>query len=224
VTSASFTAGRIQAYADVSSERIRVLPLPVHDSFFATVPRNLSAAPYALTMADLRTPDPRKRSLWLPAIASRLAGLGVELRVVGPVTSGEIDLPQGSLLGRVSDKELAELMAGAICFISPSQYEGQGLPPVEAMAAGTPVLAFRNSAVTETIGVDDFLIDEPGVGEESVIPGSVLKVMVERVQQFGQERSRYGEMARRRAEAFRPHAFFAGVEQLAKEVRLWSDA
>jgi glycosyltransferase involved in cell wall biosynthesis len=52
-------------------------------------------------------------------------------------------------LGRVSDAELRVLYENAACLLFPSRYEGFGLPPVEAMACGCPVLATRGGAVEE---------------------------------------------------------------------------
>lgn len=55
-------------------------------------------------------------------------------------------------LGRVSDEEVPGLMRGALGLVFPSLYEGFGLPPLEAMACGCPVLAASSGAVAEVCG------------------------------------------------------------------------
>ena len=55
-------------------------------------------------------------------------------------------------LNHVSDEELVLLYNGASLFVFPSLYEGFGLPPLEAMACGTPVLAADNSSIPEIVG------------------------------------------------------------------------
>ena len=55
-------------------------------------------------------------------------------------------------LGWVDDQARADLLAGAIVFAYPSKYEGFGLPPLEAMAAGTPVVATTAGALPEVVG------------------------------------------------------------------------
>lgn len=55
-------------------------------------------------------------------------------------------------LGRVSDAELRALYENALCLVFPSRYEGFGLPPVEAMWCGCPVVASRAGAVPEVCG------------------------------------------------------------------------
>ena len=55
-------------------------------------------------------------------------------------------------LGYVNDNDLPGLYAGATLFIFPSLHEGFGLPPLEAMACGTPVLTSSNSAMSEICG------------------------------------------------------------------------
>jgi glycosyltransferase involved in cell wall biosynthesis len=55
-------------------------------------------------------------------------------------------------LGRVSDAELRALYESAVCLLFPSRYEGFGLPPVEAMVCGCPVVASGGGAVEEVCG------------------------------------------------------------------------
>jgi glycosyltransferase involved in cell wall biosynthesis len=62
-------------------------------------------------------------------------------------------------LGRVTDAELRALYENATCLLFPSRYEGFGLPPVEAMACGCPVLATRGGAVEEICGDDALYVD-----------------------------------------------------------------
>jgi glycosyltransferase involved in cell wall biosynthesis len=69
------------------------------------------------------------------------------------------------LLGFVPDADLPALFAGSAAFVFPSLYEGFGLPPLEAMACGAPVVAARASAVPEVVGEAGLLV-EPGRPEE----------------------------------------------------------
>jgi glycosyltransferase involved in cell wall biosynthesis len=69
-----------------------------------------------------------------------------------PQFTAEAGLDGLTLLGHVPDEQLPGLYAGAEAFVLPSLYEGFGLPVLEAMASGTPVLASNNSALPETCG------------------------------------------------------------------------
>jgi glycosyltransferase involved in cell wall biosynthesis len=63
------------------------------------------------------------------------------------------------LIGYVNDNELRALYSSCRAFIYPSLYEGFGLPPLEAMACGAPVIASRIAALAETIGDTAMLVD-----------------------------------------------------------------
>lgn len=64
-------------------------------------------------------------------------------------------------LKSVTDEELALLYNGATALFFPSQYEGFGLPIIEAMACGTPVVTCRNSSLCEIAGEDAIYLEEP---------------------------------------------------------------
>jgi glycosyltransferase involved in cell wall biosynthesis len=59
----------------------------------------------------------------------------------------------------ISDEDLASLYSAATLFVFPSHYEGFGLPPLEAMACGTPVVAASNSSIPEVVGDAGLLVD-----------------------------------------------------------------
>ncbi len=63
------------------------------------------------------------------------------------------------ITGYVNDSDLAPLYSGAICFIYPSIYEGFGLPPLEAMQCGVPVITSNNSSLPEVVGDAGILVD-----------------------------------------------------------------
>ena len=63
------------------------------------------------------------------------------------------------LTGYVTDEDLPKLYRAATAFVYPSLFEGFGLPPVEAMACGTPVITSNNSSLPEVVGNAAVLID-----------------------------------------------------------------
>jgi glycosyltransferase involved in cell wall biosynthesis len=64
------------------------------------------------------------------------------------------------LTGFVRDDDLSALYTDALCFVYLSRYEGFGLPPLEAMACGTPVICANNSSLPEVVGEAGLLFDE----------------------------------------------------------------
>ncbi|KWT82699.1 MULTISPECIES: glycosyltransferase family 1 protein [unclassified Variovorax] len=67
------------------------------------------------------------------------------------------------LTGFVEDADLSALYSDALCFIYLSRYEGFGLPPLEAMACGTPVICADNSSLPEVVGQAGLLFDSDDV-------------------------------------------------------------
>ena len=106
---------------------------------------------YVLAVATL---EPRKN---LRRISEAAARIGAELRVVGARGWGGVDTP--GWVGEVSDAELAALYRGASALVFPSLYEGFGIPVLEAMASGAPVVTSRGGATEEVAGGAAVLVD-----------------------------------------------------------------
>ncbi|MFL5844144.1 MAG: glycosyltransferase [Solirubrobacteraceae bacterium] len=99
---------------------------------------------YLLWVGGLEHPDPRKR---VSALAETPRDMPLVL--VGPTKPWAHDLPDVTLTGLVSDEDLAAIYTGARSLVIASDDEGFGLPTVEALACGTPVVACDVPALRE---------------------------------------------------------------------------
>ena len=102
-----------------------------------------------------------------------LKDTGVKLAIVGaPLTETEKAYLDESLgkdgyfsFVRISDEELNQLYNSAYCLLYPSEYEGFGIPVLEAQRAGCPVIAYNGSSIPEVIGDTPLLLNELTVKE-----------------------------------------------------------
>jgi len=166
LTLSEFSKQQIAQHLEIAPEKIVVAPLPPSRAFwFDENPSDESAlkdgGPYALAVADCRSPDQRKRLQWLEEVAPALADVGGRLVVVGRETAERFRDVRGlDPAGPVDDAPLRALMGGARFLAFPSAYEGQGLPPLEAMRCGAPVVAMNNTSIPEVVGDGGVLVDE----------------------------------------------------------------
>lgn len=139
-----------------TTRRVAVVPLGVAARFRGETPSARPAGEgYVLFVG---TPEPRKNLVRL-AEATRLAGLRLVVAGAGGWGDGRPPGAGVEWLGRVTDDTLHALYAGAACLAIPSLDEGFGLPAVEAMASGCPVVAAHAGALTEVCGDAAILVD-----------------------------------------------------------------
>jgi len=162
VTVSEFSRQEIMQHLGAKREQITVMPEGAdHMERITSEPgilpqHNLQSRRFVLAVGNLAA---HKNLGALALLAKRLPEHGMVLAVAGNAgnqlnaafnSSGPMLPPEARFLGRVSDGELKALYEAAACFVFPSRYEGFGLPAVEAMASGCPVIAADIPALRET--------------------------------------------------------------------------
>ena len=148
-------AEEVVEHLHIEPERVVVIPeapapgLTVRGPEAIAAVRERYALPdeYLLWVGGLQTPDPRKR---IAALAR--APRELPLVLVGATKPWAHELPGVTLTGRVGDDDLAAIYSGARALVFPSDDEGFGLPTVEALACGTPVVASDIPVLREVLG------------------------------------------------------------------------
>ena len=176
LTVSRFSATEIAAAYGIPIERTTVTPLGVDEAFApldSGVPLELPAGvtpPYVLHVGDLH--ERRNLPMLVKAVlAARrhqgaqptslvLAGadLGVGQELCA-IAAGAGARDAVILLGSVTERRLRALYRGAAALVYPSRYEGFGLPLIEAMACGTPVIASNVTSMPEVVGEGGMLLD-----------------------------------------------------------------
>jgi glycosyltransferase involved in cell wall biosynthesis len=181
----------------IPEEKIRVIPHGVDPAF---VPGVGTGAGYLLFVGAVQ----RRKDPW----AALEAALDVQLPLVivgperEPALAGELRRRGADLRGYVEKRELAELYRGAVCLVVPSRYEGFGLPVLEAMASGVPVVAARDPALMEVAA------DAAVYADQGDLPGAILRAVERRAELRAAGLARaaqfsWAQTARRTVEVYR---------------------
>ncbi len=163
-----FTRRELLELLDVPEDKVRVIPNAVGPPF---QPEGAAEeGDYVLAVGTL---EPRKNLDRLVGAFERAGLNGTRLLVTGMRGWGKVQLAGNSVqwLGFVSDAELARLYRGARCVAYVSAYEGFGLPVLEAMACGAPVVAARTGASPEV--ADDAAVLVDPLDDDAIAAGLV---------------------------------------------------
>jgi glycosyltransferase involved in cell wall biosynthesis len=219
VTVSEFSRRELAELLGLDPERVAVVPGGV-DARFRPDPTAATAAraalglqrPYVLCVASHTT---RKNLGALGPAARALAPEGIDVVVAGghrPQFAAEAGLDGLRLLGHVDDALLPGLYAGAKAFALPSRYEGFGLPVLEAMAAGTPVVAADVAALPDTCG---------GAARLALPDGEAFAAALTGLLADDAERTRLRAAGLRRAAAFTWERTAHEVDEIVAGVAGW---
>jgi glycosyltransferase involved in cell wall biosynthesis len=165
LTVSQFSRKRILSLLRLPDEKVIAIPAGVGSDFQAASAQSIAAlrsrylleSPYMLVVGTLE----RRKNLLRLLQAWKIAAVDhprVELVIAGgggrafrPIDLHDLP-PRVRLLGYVADDELPALYSGALALVLPSLYEGFGLPALEAMACGTPVIVACTGALPEVVG------------------------------------------------------------------------
>ena len=163
ITVSEFSKGELVTALGIRPEAVEVIPVAVDERFNPAVdPAPARTAyglkrPYVLTLG---TVSARKNLAVLEPVARALEERGIELVLAGSdrgyLRSGAVPIRR---LGYVDEALLPALYAGASAVVLPSLYEGFGLPALEGMACGVPVVCSAAGALPEVCGEDALMAD-----------------------------------------------------------------
>ncbi len=159
ITPSEATARDARNVAGVENERLVVIPegvapgfVPVEGARDRVAKRHGLVKPYFVFVGAL---DARKDpgALLRAWEAAKRAGAGVELVLAGAASrQAPVEMGAAKLLGYLEHSDLVDLYSAATALLFPSRYEGFGLPILEAMACGCPVVTYGNSSLPEVAG------------------------------------------------------------------------
>ena len=202
-TVSQFSARELERCAICSPDRVIVIPNG-HEHTKSWTPQHSAATRAAAgpnTIVVIGSRAPHKNVGLILGMAPRLEAAGLRIAVVGASDPRVFASNQTSprtrnvmWLGKLSDPELAALLGDCLCLAFPSFTEGFGLPPLEAMASGCPVVASDRASLPEVCG--EAALSASPTDEEAWFSN------LTRLQRDADLRARLAEQGRVRASAF----------------------
>jgi glycosyltransferase involved in cell wall biosynthesis len=163
ITVSEFSRGELIDVLQLDPDKIVVIPEGVDERFGPEVDPEPAKRAYQLErpyVLFVGTASERKNLNALEHVADLLKAEGVDLVIAGSdrgyLRGGQTPVRR---LGYVPEELLPSLYAGAVVLTLPSHYEGFGLPCLEAMASGVPVVAGNTGALPQTVGDAGLLVD-----------------------------------------------------------------
>ncbi|MDQ6664685.1 MAG: glycosyltransferase family 4 protein [Acidobacteriota bacterium] len=176
ISVSEFTKQRIVERFGIEASKVTVIPNGVDARFHPRPADEIAAmrqslgiggAPYLLCVGSV---EPRKNlQCLLKAWSRALAKIPEDVQLVVAGAKGArlvfSNIPVGKLparvrlTGYVDDQQLPALYSGAMALVYPSLYEGFGLPPLEAMACGVPVITSNSTSLPEVVGDAGIQVD-----------------------------------------------------------------
>jgi glycosyltransferase involved in cell wall biosynthesis len=202
VTPSDYTRSALIELMQVPEDKIRVVHEGVEPHFF--VPEGSAESKTVLAKLGLNqpylvflvgTPEPRK-NLSRTVAAARQAAPDLPLVIIGPKEPIRRLLKNDTrglkLVGSVADEDLPFVLQGALVSLYPSLAEGFGLPAVEAMASGAPLVTSNRTALPEVVANAAIQVDPESVDEIAEATRSLLSDAHRRRQliQLGKARAR----------------------------------
>lgn len=184
-TVSDFSKRRIVDWSGVSAKKVVVVGNGISQDFHMNVMPHIESKPYILMVSNRKLHKNEERAIRAYSNSSaintckllitgfideKLNGLLKELNILDNVV----------FLGRLSDQKLASIYKGSLFLLFPSLYEGFGLPVIEAMACGTPVLTSNSTSLGEIAGNAALLVDPTNMNEitsaiEQLIDDEILR-------------------------------------------------
>lgn len=184
VTVSEFSKKRIVEWSAINPDKVKVVYNGVSEAFHANVKPYEPGFPYIFIVGNRKLHKNEDRAM--RAFAQADIDKDIKLVFSGNPsdqllqTANELSITERIIfLGRLSEEQLASTYKGAICLLFPSLYEGFGLPVIESMACGTPVITSNTTSLIEISSDKALLVNPKDISQIAQACEKILNCLVE---------------------------------------------